>query len=473
MGTRSRAFFEELLKGKIMTEETAPLQGDGIKAEALSKVWPMTAKIDDSDIHEKHLYVGGVNVAKLPRITTSPLYIMDEEDIRTRFREYRHGMSEAFDEYRVSYAAKAFFCKAMSHIVEEEDCNLLVCSGGELAIAEAAGYPMDKVVFHGNNKSEDEIAMALMDGVGTIVIDNMEEIGKLDINADMFDAEPNVMLRLKTGIHADTHDYLQTSREDSKFGLSIASGEAMEGVRAILDSDHLHLTGFMAHIGSQIFNIEPYDREIEILIDFACKVRDELGYTAAEIDLGGGLGIAYTKDDEPTSIADYTAHIGEKMHSYCEQAGFPMPLVAIEPGRSVVGNAGITCYRAGAPKKIDGVRTYVPVDGGMSDNIRPALYGAKYEAIVAERGSSPRSEVYTIVGKHCESGDVLIEDASLQPVEDGETICIFATGAYCYSMSSNYNSVPRPGVTFVKDGKYRPVVRPQTYDDLLACDLED
>ena len=455
-----------------MTSEAAPLEGDGIKAEALAKVWPLTSKIDDSDIHEKHLWIGGVNVSKLPKTTTSPLYIMDEEHIHTKLREYREGMAANTNKFRVSYAAKAFFCKAMSKIVEEEDCNLLVCSGGEIAIARAAGFPMDRIVFHGNNKTEDEIAMAVANGVGIIVIDNMEEISKLDINADLFDAKPRVMLRLRAGIHADTHTYLQTATEDSKFGVSIASGEAAEATKAILESEHLKLAGFMAHIGSQIFNLEPYEREIEVLIDFACKMRDELDYTASEIDLGGGLGIAYTADDEPPAIADYAKLVCDKMRSYCEEKSFPMPLVAIEPGRSIVGNAGVTCYRAGAPKVVDGIRTYVPVDGGMSDNIRPALYGAEYEAIVANKGFYPRTNVYTIVGKHCESGDTLIENASLQPCEEGDTICIFATGAYCYSMASNYNSARKPGVTFVKDGRYRPVLRAQTYDDLMSCEVE-
>ncbi len=456
----------------MTTHEAAPKQGDGIKAEALERVWPITSKVDDSDIHEKHLWVGGVNVSKLPKTTTSPLFIYDEEHIRTRLREYRDGMAAHTDRFRISYAAKAFFCKAMSAIVEEEGCNLLVCSGGEIAIAEAAGFPMERIVFHGNNKSEDEIAMAIMNGVGIIIVDNLDEITKIDLNADLFDAKPRVMIRLRAGIHADTHTYLQTADEDSKFGISIASGEAMEATKAVLDSEHIELAGFMAHIGSQIFNLEPYEKEVEVVMDFANKVREELGYTADEIDLGGGLGIAYTKDEEPPSIEHYTKLICDKMKGYCEQIGFPMPLVALEPGRSIVGNAGVTCYRAGAPKTIEGVRTFVPVDGGMSDNIRTALYGAEYEAIVANKAFYPRTDVYTIVGKHCESGDVLIENASLQPCEEGDTICIFATGAYCYSMSSNYNSATKPAVAFVKDGKYRTVLRAQTYEDLMSCEVE-
>ncbi len=453
-------------------EIAAPTKGDGLKAESLNRVWPLTSKIDSSDIHEKHLWVGGVNVSKLPKTTTSPLFIMDEEHIHTKLREYREGMKANIDKFRVSYAAKAFFCKAMSKIVEEEECNLLVCSGGEIAIAEAAGFPMERIVFHGNNKSEDEIALAITSGVGIIVVDNLEEVSKIDLTADLFDASPRVMLRLRAGIHADTHTYLQTATEDSKFGVSIASGEAVEATKAILESEHLELVGFMTHIGSQIFNLEPYEKEVEVIIDFACKMRDELNYVATEIDLGGGLGIAYTASDEPPSIEEYTKLICSKMRSYCEKVDFPMPLIAIEPGRSIVGNAGITCYRAGAPKVVDGIRTYVPVDGGMSDNIRTALYEAEYEAIIANKGFYPRTDVYTIVGKHCESGDILIENASLQPCEEGDTICIFATGAYCYSMASNYNSVPKPGVTFVKDGKYRPVLRAQTYDDLMMCEVD-
>ncbi len=455
------------------TNEKAPDRGDGIRAEELGAVLPLTAKIDDSDIHEKHLWIGGVNVSKLPRTTSSPLFIMDEDHIRTKLREYRDGMKAQFGSSRVSYAAKAFICTAMCKLVEEEGCHLLVCSGGELAIAQAAGFPPERIVMHGNNKSEAEIQEALMAGVGRIVIDNCGEIGKIEMLAELLDRKPEVMIRVRPGVHADTHTYIQTGEEDSKFGVSISNGEAMDAVKMILGSDNLQLRGYMAHIGSQIFNLEPFDKEIDVLVDFACKVRDELGYTAEEIDLGGGLGIAYTKDDQPTSITDFTKRIGAHMKEKCEQAGFPVPLVAVEPGRCVVANAGVTCYRVGAVKEIPGIRTYVAVDGGMSDNIRPALYASRYEAIVANKGFYPRTDVATIVGKHCESGDVIIKDASIQPVEEGDVIAVFATGAYCFSMSSNYNSITRPGVAFVRDGKYRMVVRPQTYDDLLACDVID
>ncbi|MGI6217599.1 MAG: diaminopimelate decarboxylase [Coriobacteriales bacterium] len=456
-----------------MSDESSTKRDDCIKTEHLGKVVPMTAKIDDSDIHEKHLWVGGVNLSKLPKTTTSPLYIYDEDELHERLKEYKEGLEKQFEKSRVSYAVKAFNCIAMDKIVDEEGCSLLVCSGGELAMALAAGFPAERIVMHGNNKSEDEITEALVAGVGTIIIDSIDEIGKIDLNAMLFDAEPNVMLRLRPGIHADTHTYIQTGDEDSKFGVSISNGEAMDAVKEILDSDNLKLKGFMSHIGSQIFNLEPFDKEIEVLIDFACKVRDELGYTAEEIDLGGGLGIAYTAEDEPTPIPEFCERIGKHMHEVCEDRGFPVPLVAVEPGRSIVGNAGVTCYRVGKIKDIPGIRTYVAVDGGMSDNIRPALYGAKYEAIIANKGYYPRTDTVTIVGKHCESGDTLIKDAKLQPAEEGDTICVFATGAYCYTMSSNYNGITRPGVTFVKDRKYRPVVRPQTYDDLMSCEITE
>ncbi len=455
-----------------MTNEPAPEKGDGITAEQLSNVWPMTAKIDDSDIHEKHLWVGGVNVAKLPRTTTSPLYIMDEEALHAKLREYKEGMERNFARSRVEYSAKAFTCKAMDEIVDQEGCHILVCSGGELAIALAAGFPPERIVMHGNNKSEQEIQEALMAGIGMMIVDSSEEIELLDMNADLFDIDLDVMLRIRPGIHADTHSYIQTGNEDSKFGVGIHDPEAIEAVKQILGSERLKLKGFMAHIGSQIFDIEPYGKEIEVLIDFCRKVQEETGYTADEIDLGGGLGVAYTKDDEPTSISDYCDYIGKKTKEYCAEVNYPEPLVAVEPGRSIVANAGITCYTAG-PVKTTPIRKFVPVDGGMSDNIRPALYGAKYEAMVANKGMYPRTDVYTIVGKHCESGDTLIENASLQPVEAGDIITIFATGAYCYTMSSNYNSVTRPGVAFVKDRKYRIVVRPQTYDDLLECDVDE
>lgn len=458
-----------------MSEEIskAPECGDGITTTDLGPVLPLTARLEDSDTNEKHLWVGGVDVSKLLETTSSPLFVMDEEHMRLRLREYKEGLEKQFGGGRVSYAGKAFICKAMCRLVEEEGCHLLVCSGGELAIALAAGFPPERIVMHGNNKSDEEIREALAAGVARIVIDSSAEAKKIDLMADLYDRKPEVMIRLRPGVHADTHTYIQTGEEDSKFGVSIASGEAEEAIKLILDSDNLQLKGFMSHIGSQIFNLEPYDKEIDVLIDFACKIRDELGYTAEEMDLGGGVGIAYSKDDDPTSIPEFCERIGKHMKAKCQEAGFPLPLVAVEPGRSIVANAGLTCYRVGSIKEVPGIRTYAVVDGGMSDNIRPALYGARYEAVVANKACCPRTDVVTIVGKHCESGDVLITNASIQPVEEGDVIAVFGTGAYCFSMSSNYNSITRPGVAFVRDGKFRVVVRPQTYEDLMACDTDD
>ena len=452
----------------------APEHGDNIKVEDLIKVvGPLTAKVDDSDLHEKHLWVGGVNVAKLPKMTSSPLYIMDEEHIRVNLRAWRDSMNAQFDRNRVAYAFKAFTCMEMARIVAEEGVSLLVCSGGELAIALAADFPADRIVMHGNNKSDDEIQEAILNGVGRIVVDNMQEVGKLEMYADLFDEEPELLVRIKPGVVADTHTYVQTGEEDSKFGCSIANGDAAEVTKAILESEHLQLKGFAAHIGSQIFNVDPFDLEIDAVLDFACKIREETGFVADEIDLGGGLGVAYTKDDVPTPVEEFAARIGAHMKEACEKRDFPMPLVAVQPGRSIVANAGITCYRATTIKEVPGVRTFVAVDGGMSDNIRTALYGSKYEAIVANKAGYPRTDVATIVGKHCESGDTLVENASIQPLEENDTICIFGTGAYCYTMSSNYNSVCKPGVTFVKDGKYRRVIRPQEIEDILALEVDE
>ncbi|MGI6220805.1 MAG: diaminopimelate decarboxylase [Coriobacteriales bacterium] len=452
----------------------APEHGDNMKVEDLIKVvGPLTAKVDDSDLHEKHLWVGGVNVAKLPKMTSSPLFIMDEEHIRVSLRSWRDAMNSQFERNRVAYAFKAFTCKEMARIVEEEGVSLLVCSGGELAIALAADFPADRIVMHGNNKSDDEIQEAILNGIGRIVVDNLQEVGKIEMYADLFDEEPEVLLRVKPGIEAGTHTYVQTGDEDSKFGCSIANGEAEEVAKAILDSEHLQLKGFAAHIGSQIFNIEPFDLEIDALLDFACKIREETGFTADEIDLGGGLGAAYTKDDAPTPVEEFAIRIGAYMKEACAKRNFPMPLTAVQPGRAIVANAGITCYRATTIKKVAGDRTLIAVDGGMSDNIRTALYGSKYEAIVANKAGYPRTDVATIVGKHCESGDILVRDASIQPLEENDTICIFGTGAYCYTMSSNYNSVCKPGVTFVKDGKYRRVIRPQEIEDILALEVDE
>lgn len=417
-----------------------------------------------------HLEIGGCDCVELTKQFGTPLYVMDEALIRENCRRYKKAFAQNYPaEARICYAGKAFLVLAMCQLVDEEGLYLDVASGGELFTALQAKFPTERIYMHGNFKSEEELTMAVRSKIGRVVVDCMEELERLNSIAARQDALADILLRLTPGVEAHTHEYIRTGQIDTKFGFHIENGVALEAVRKALSLKHLRLHGFHCHIGSQVFEIEPYRIAIEQMFSFAATVHSETGFVIRELNLGGGLGVRYTPEDDPPSIETFVASICEAVKDVASRFGFELPTLAFEPGRSIVGEAGTTLYTVGVVKEIPKVRTYVSVDGGMSDNPRPALYGARYFAVIANKASQEPNKVVTVAGKHCES-DTLIRDITLADPQPGDILAVFTTGAYHYSMASNYNRFPRPAVVFVKDGKAKLVVRRETYDELLKCD---
>jgi len=417
-----------------------------------------------------HLEIGGCDCVELAKEFGTPLYVMDEALIRENCRRYKNAFAQNYPvEARVCYAGKAFLTLAMCRLIDEEGLYLDVASGGELFTALQAKFPAERIYMHGNFKSEEELTLAVRHKIGRVVVDCMEELERLNLIAEKNGTVAEIMLRLTPGVEAHTHEYIRTGQIDTKFGFHIENGVALEAVKKALSLKYLRLHGFHCHIGSQIFEIEPYKIAIEQMFSFAAIARSETGFVMRELNLGGGLGVRYVPEDEPPSIETFIASICEAVKDTASHFGFELPILAVEPGRSIVGEAGTTLYTIGVVKEIPRVRTYVSVDGGMSDNPRPALYGARYFAIVANKANREPNKVVTVAGKHCES-DTLIKDIPLADPQPGDILAVFTTGAYHYSMASNYNRFPRPSVVFVKDGKAKLVVRRETYDDLLRCD---
>lgn len=417
----------------------------------------------------QHLEIGGCDTVTLAEEFGTPLYVMDEELVRNNCRRYLHAIQKNYPRGKILYAGKAFLVLAMAKLVKEEGLGLDVVSGGEMYTALKAGFPPEHLYFHGNNKSEQELLDALQVKIGRIVVDSFSELETLRELAKSKQQKTAILLRVKPGVEAHTHEYIQTGQDDSKFGLGLQ--EAKEAVRMLLSAaPYLELKGFHCHIGSQIFQLEPYRAAARTMLKFMSEVRQETGFVAAELDMGGGLGIHYLQSDKPPTIETFVETVATAVKEAAEEENFPLPELLLEPGRSITGEAGITLYRVGVIKDIPGIRRYVSVDGGMMDNIRPALYQARYEAVIANKARQEPLEKVTVAGKACESGDLLIEDIELPPVEKGDILAVFSTGAYCYSMASNYNRNPRPAVVFVYKGKPRVVVRRETYDDLLALD---
>lgn len=426
----------------------------------LSHVLPVTARVNGRD----HLAIGGCDAADLAREFGTPLFVFCEETFRRRAREFRH----AFPDSTVYYAAKAFPCRAVCEIAEEEGLGLDVASGGELHTALAAGFPPERMILHGNNKQEADIARAVEAGVGRIAIDNLEEVDRVDAAAAAAGTRQAVVLRVTPGVEAHTHHYIQTGQEDSKFGLSIEGGLAMKAASLAADRGSLDLVGVHAHIGSNIFSYDPFGKTIEILFELLASVESTLGVSLHEVNLGGGIGIPYLAGDYPVRLDLLAQLVRETAEREAERHEIPLPDLAFEPGRFVVGNAMVTLYTVGVIKEVPGIRTYVSVDGGMSDNIRPALYEARYAALLANKARHEPARVVTIAGMHCESGDILVRDVGLpQSVERGDVLVLPATGAYCYSMASNYNQQPRPAVVLVREGDARVIVRRESMDDLV------
>jgi diaminopimelate decarboxylase len=415
-------------------------------------VLPIGSRINEAG----RLEIGGCDTVELAGEFGTPAYAYAEDDLRARARSYLEAFSARTDDFEVLYASKAAPITAIYRVFQEEGLSVDVASGGELHVALRAGFEPARIYLHGNNKSDAELREAIEAGVGHVIVDSFGEIARLD---SLLDRDQDVLLRITPGIKAETHSYVQTGQLDSKFGFGLADGLAERAIAAVRDSRHLRLTGLHAHIGSQIFELEPYVKAIEALAGLADT-------DLRILNVGGGLGIAYTTDDKPPSIDTYA----EVKVNGVREIFDPVPRILVEPGRSLVGNAGVTVYTVGTVKEIPGVRTYVAVDGGMSDNMRPALYGARYEAVIADRAGDAPDTTATIAGMHCESGDILIRDTRLAAPAPGDVLVTPATGAYGYAMASNYNGVPRPPVIFCKDGDARVVVRRETYDDLTARD---
>ena len=430
-------------------------QPDNRTTMELGAVLPLTAEVKDD-----HLYVGGVDMVELAREQGTALYVMDEADMRTRMETYLAAFRSRYQNSDVVYASKAFLNKEAARIVADEGLCLDVSGGGELAIALAAGFPTERIFMHGNNKTPRELREAIQAGVGRIIIDSRIELKRISEIAGELGVVQPIYMRITPGVEADTHQYI-TMRDDFAYGC----------VKDVLAAPNVRLAGLHCHIGSQIFALHSYPEAVEVMVELMARIEEGYGYRIEELDVGGGLGIAYTADDKPASIDEFAETVTSAVHAACEKFGVPEPRLLTEPGRSLVATAGVTLYTVGILKTLPGIRKYVAVDGGMSDNIRTALYHADYEPVIANKAGQPRTEIVTIAGKHCESGDAVVIDMPMQHPDLGDIVAVFGTGAYCYTMASNYNGQPRPAIVFVKDGQARVTTRRETYEDLMSRDI--
>lgn len=419
-----------------------------------------------------HLTIGGVDTIALAQEFRTPLYVMDEDQIRKHCRSFKSSMEQFYGgNGLVCYASKAFSCKEMYRIIASEGLGVDVVSGGELYTAMAAGTDARKICFHGNNKTLDELKMALSYGVGRIVVDNIYELNALDALCGETGRRADILFRIKPGVDAHTHDFIRTGQIDSKFGFALETGEAFEAVRLALECKNLNFAGLHCHIGSQILDTQGFEAAAEVMMTFIKKIRDELGAEVRDLNLGGGFGIQYTQKDDPLPYEAFMEAVSVVIHRFCEENSMPLPFILIEPGRSIAAPAGITLYTVGGRKEIPGIRTYVSIDGGMCDNPRYILYQAEYDALIANKADQPKDTIVTIAGKCCESGDLIGENMPLQKCEPGDILAVCATGAYNYSMSSNYNRLQKPAVVFVKDGEARIAVRRESLEDLIRNDM--
>ncbi len=429
---------------------------------------------ENLSVNEKgHLVIGGADTIELAKKFGTPLYVMDEDLIRSHCRSFKESMDRYYGgKGLVCYASKAFCCKAMCRIMHEEGMGLDAVSEGELYTAFSAGFPAEKICFHGNNKTDRELEYALEKNVGRIIVDNIYELDRLDKLAEKTGKTANIMYRIKPGIDAHTHNFIMTGQIDSKFGFALETGEAFEAVKKAIEYSNINLIGLHCHIGSQIFDIDPFVRAAEVMLNFIAKIKADLSFEVRELNLGGGFGIKYTEDDSPVAYDKYMEKVSEKVREICSEKNIRLPFILIEPGRSIAAPAGITLYTVGGKKVIPNIRTYVSVDGGMGDNPRYALYQSKYDVEAAGKANLPKSEIVTIAGKCCETGDLIGEGMPVQPVEPGDILAVLATGAYNYSMSSNYNRIPKPAVIMIKDGQPRVVVKRETLEDIIRNDLD-
>lgn len=427
-----------------------------------------TLKVND----KKHLEIGGCDSMDLVREYGTPLYVMDEELIRNRCRIYKNAMDKHYgDKGLVLYASKAFSTLAICRIAQQEGLGLDVVSGGELYTALQAGFPMDRVYFHGNNKTLEEIEFAIESGIRRIVVDNKQELLNINEIAGKKGKIAAISFRIKPGIDAHTHDFVQTGQIDSKFGVALENGEALDIVDFASKLPNVKVAGVHCHIGSQIFDLAPFELAAQVMLNFIAEIKGKLGIEIEELNLGGGYGIKYLPEHDPVEYDSYIHSVSLVVKKICDDKKLKVPFIVMEPGRSIVASSGITLYTVGAVKDIKNVRKYVSVDGGMGDNPRYALYQSQYDAVLANRPEDAKVEKVTIAGKCCESGDILIKDIIMPEIQVGDTLCVMATGAYNYSMSSNYNRIPKPPVVLVKNGKSRLIVKREDLADIIRNDM--
>lgn len=419
-----------------------------------------------------HLCIAGHDTTALAKKYGTPLYVMDEGQIRRRCRVYLDAMRSAFgDDALPLYASKALSCRRMYDIINDECLGADVVSSGELFTARAAGFPLEKVFFHGNNKTDEDIAFAIECGVGYFVCDNTEELVRIDCESKKHGVKQKILIRLTPGIDAHTNEKINTGRIDSKFGVAIETGAAHELTQKALALEHVELAGFHCHIGSQIFDREPFCLAVDIMTDFLADVKEKYGFVTPELNLGGGMAVRYLDTDAEADYKESILALGTHLRQRCSSLGIDVPRILMEPGRSIVADAGITLYTVGVKKEIEGVKTYVSIDGGMTDNPRFALYQAPYTVVCANRANDDCDGIYTVAGRCCESGDIIQENVSLPKVERGDILAVLATGAYNYAMSSNYNRLPRPALVMVDGERDYVAIRRESFLDLIKNDL--
>jgi diaminopimelate decarboxylase len=429
---------------------------------------PVSYNIDENN----HPTVGGVSLLELASTYGTPLFVMDEETIRASAKAYRDTLKNAYSgESLPLYACKANMNMAIAKLMEQAGMGLDVVSGGEIHTAVQAGFPMERVLFNGNNKTIEEIELALHHNVGRISADNFNDLSLIHRVATQKGKKASVLLRITPGIECHTHDYIKTGQADSKFGFDL--GQLPQALDLLTNQyqDTIQLRGLHAHIGSQIFEVKPYEDLVEIMLNIYYNIREGYGLTLDDLDLGGGLGVSYSGQDDPPAIAHAMQRIVDKLTAYAGKLNYPLPRLLVEPGRSMVATAGLTLYTVGSLKEIPGLKKFIAVDGGMGDNIRPALYQAQYVAQLANKMGAPVEETVTVVGKYCESGDVLIKGLPVPRVESGDVLMVFGTGAYNYAMASNYNRFPRPAMVLVENGQAHLIVQRETYDTIIQQDL--
>ena len=422
---------------------------------------------------ENHLTIGGVDTTILASEYGTPLYVMDEDCVRRNCRLYTESMNRFYDgNGLILYASKALCNTALCKIIASENMGLDVVSGGELYTAHSAGFPMEKIYFHGNNKTKDELELALSLGVGRFVVDNRDELSLLNTLCAEKNKKASILFRVTPGIDAHTHDFIMTGQIDCKFGVVLDTGDAMDIIRTASKMENIEVVGIHCHIGSQIFDLDPFCEAARVMMNFIGDIKNELNLTISELNLGGGFGICYTEKDDPISYDKYMEAVSKVVKETAEARNVPLPKILMEPGRSIVAPAGITLYTVGSVKTIPGVRNYLAVDGGMGDNPRYALYQAEYDFELANRLNDAKNEVYTVAGKCCESGDLLGEHIALPKAKSGDILAVLATGAYNYSMASNYNRIPRPAMVMTSGGKTRVIVKRETYEDIIKNDCK-